>query len=313
MATIGTSLVAAMWSGPLSPPTNRAARVSNARRSASESDSPSTSARGRGAGPPARVEQHAVRGLAIRGPGGDEDPAVGAGRHQCRGELRKGRLRPATKRVARADVQHDRPRGVRDAQVREQGGQPGQRVGRGRHVDPVGRAIRWAIEGRVHGLEQVPLILDRMPRLVPPRAVHHVGVHPGSSGNIVAHPARRPAGPGQPGAARSAVEVDDQVEAPAAQGAGQLQVVAQAAPAAAAGNRDHVGQMRVGGHHRRGLRLDQVGQAGVGIALAHRPDDRGREDHVADQAEADEQDVQRTQPSIVASSINITGMSSLMG
>ena len=55
---------------------------------------------------------------------------------------------------------------------------------------------------------------------------------------------------------------------------------------------------------------DEVGEAGRGERLAKALHDRRREDDVADQAKADEQDVQG---SIVASSMSMTGMSSLMG
>src|SRR4051794_31778261 len=67
--------------------------------------------------------------------------------------------------------------------------------------------------------------------------------------------------------------------------------------------------MRIVLEDRRGSRLDEVGEAGVREPPAERPDDRGGEYHVADQPEADQQDVQG---SMVASSISMTGMSSLI-
>ena len=60
----------------------------------------------------------------------------------------------------------------------------------------------------------------------------------------------------------------------------------------------------------RRRRFDEVGQVGVREVPPQRTDERGREDDVADQAQADKENVQG---SIVASSISMTGMSSLIG
>jgi hypothetical protein len=56
--------------------------------------------------------------------------------------------------------------------------------------------------------------------------------------------------------------------------------------------------------------LDQVGEPGVRKSVSERGEGRRREDDVANEAKPDEQDVQG---STVASSINMIGMSSLMG
>ena len=59
-----------------------------------------------------------------------------------------------------------------------------------------------------------------------------------------------------------------------------------------------------------GRRFDEIGQLGGGEPAAQGAN-RGRgKDHVADQAQPDQEDFQG---STVASSISITGMSSLMG
>ncbi len=57
-------------------------------------------------------------------------------------------------------------------------------------------------------------------------------------------------------------------------------------------------------------RFDQVGDAGIRKPLPDRAQRRRGEDDVADFAQSNEQDVQS---SIVASSMSITGMSSLIG
>jgi hypothetical protein len=68
--------------------------------------------------------------------------------------------------------------------------------------------------------------------------------------------------------------------------------------------------MRVAVNDRCGRRFDEVGEVRVGQMPPQRADERGREDDVPDQAQADEEDLQG---SIVASSISMTGMSSLIG
>ena len=83
--------------------------------------------------------------------------------------------------------------------------------------------------------------------------------------------------------------------------------------------------MTVVADDRLGGRFDQVGERGVREALLERRHRRRREDDVADQPQADEQDIQRVrddpealegskgQGSTVASSISMTGISSLIG
>ena len=71
---------------------------------------------------------------------------------------------------------------------------------------------------------------------------------------------------------------------------------------------------------RLGRRLDEITDVGVGKPSAQGADGRRREDDIADQAKPDEQNLSRMtlsvskgQGSTVASSISITGMSSLIG
>ena len=62
--------------------------------------------------------------------------------------------------------------------------------------------------------------------------------------------------------------------------------------------------------HRRPLALDQIRDRRIRVRPPQRPDERRREHDVADQPEANQEDLQG---SIIASSISITGMSSLIG
>ena len=64
--------------------------------------------------------------------------------------------------------------------------------------------------------------------------------------------------------------------------------------------------------NRCGVGLDDVGDVGVRILPPERAEERRREDHVANRAQPDEQNAHYSW-STVASSISITGMSSLMG
>ena len=67
-------------------------------------------------------------------------------------------------------------------------------------------------------------------------------------------------------------------------------------------------------HDCRGFFFDDVGDAGVGVVAADGSDGRGREDDIADQPQPDEENVQMPiYFSIVASSMSMTGMSSLIG
>jgi len=63
-------------------------------------------------------------------------------------------------------------------------------------------------------------------------------------------------------------------------------------------------------HHRLGRSFDEISDARVRKLAPERADGGRREDDVADQAQANQENLQG---SIVASSINITGISSLIG
>ena len=69
--------------------------------------------------------------------------------------------------------------------------------------------------------------------------------------------------------------------------------------------------MRIADDDRGSGRLDQIAEVSPRKAAAQGPNDRGGEDDVADQAKPDEQDFHSG--SMVASSISMTGMSSLIG
>ena len=69
-------------------------------------------------------------------------------------------------------------------------------------------------------------------------------------------------------------------------------------------------EMRVGGDDWSGRGLDEVGEVRVGKPLAQGGHGRRRENHVAYLPETNQQDLQG---SMLASSMSMTGMSSLIG
>ena len=232
----------------------------------------------------------------------------------------EGRLRPAAERVTGADMNDDDRRVSLDARRRQLGGRArlGGRV-RG-HAHRVLRRIRRHGRPSVDGLEQVPLVQHRMPRVQPPRPMNPASVEPAPTLNIVADPGRSGGGQRQPGAARPTVKVQYEIESRPPQPQRQPGIVAQPPPAAALVDDDQLVDVRVGGDDRFGRALHQIREVGSRECALQRAEKRGREDDVADQAEPDEENPRRRRRhrpggygSIVASSISITGMSSLTG
>ena len=89
---------------------------------------------------------------------------------------------------------------------------------------------------------------------------------------------------------------------------------AQAAGRVRAARHNHGIEMRIVTHDGFGFFFDDVGDAGVGVVAAEGSNGRSREHDIADQPEPDEKNVQMPiYFSIVASSINMTGISSLIG
>ena len=109
------------------------------------------------------------------------------------------------------------------------------------------------------------------------------------------------------------MQIDRDVEALSPQLARERPVVADAGEAAWPLDDPQRVDVWVVAHDRFGRGLDEIGDARIREAALECANDWRGEDHVADQAEPDEQNGPRTQGSTVASSISITGMSSLIG
>ena len=162
--------------------------------------------------------------------------------------------------------------------------------------------------------QHIPLADDRMPRSQRSRPRHARRVHPASSGDFVADPRRRAAEPRQHRAARAAVKVDGEIVSLAPQPSDERDIGAQAAGRVRAARDDHLVEVRIVAHDGGSFFFDDVGDAGVGVVAADGSNGRSREYDIADQSEPDEENVQMPiYFSIVASSMSMTGMSSLIG
>ena len=106
------------------------------------------------------------------------------------------------------------------------------------------------------------------------------------------------------------MEVDDEIEAGTPETRGQGEVISETTPTARALDDDDLIQMGVAAHDGFGYEFHKIRNPGVREALPQRRNRRRREDDVANEPQPDEQDLQG---STVASSISITGMSSLIG
>ena len=110
------------------------------------------------------------------------------------------------------------------------------------------------------------------------------------------------------------MKIDDEIESAGAEPAGQPEIVAEARETTRPLDDDDVVEVGMVAHHRLGWSLDEIGEARAREAPLQGADGRRREHDVADQPQADEQDVVgRFYGSIFASSMSITGMSSLIG
>ena len=106
------------------------------------------------------------------------------------------------------------------------------------------------------------------------------------------------------------MKVDDDIEPGAAKLESGANIVTEPSGSPASLKHDDVVETGMMPEHRLARGFDDVCELRAGIDTAERADERRREDDVADESRPDEQDLQG---SIVASSISITGISSLIG
>ena len=110
------------------------------------------------------------------------------------------------------------------------------------------------------------------------------------------------------------MEIDGDVKTFSAKAGGQSHVVAQSREAARAFEHDDGVEIGMVPDHRLGRRFHEIREARIGEAAPQGADCGRGKDDVSDQAQPNKQDLQGSlYGSMVASSINITGMSSLIG
>ena len=142
------------------------------------------------------------------------------------------------------------------------------------------------------------------------RPWHARRITPRATGQGVTDALRRAGCPCEKTAARAAVEIDHQIKMSSAKSPRQRKVISPSRETARPLDDDHFIDRRMMTHHRLSRGFDEIGDARVRKFPPQRGDRGRREDDVADQPETDQKN---SQGSIVASSINITGMSSLIG
>src|SRR6185436_4971260 len=136
-------------------------------------------------------------------------------------------------------------------------------------------------------------------------------VTPAAAWQVIADPPRRARRPRQESTARPAVKIDHQIKTAGAKASRERDVVLQPRETARAVEHDDVVECWMMVHDRFGRCFHEVCDVGGGEAPPKRADRRRGEDDVADQPQSNDKNIQGF--SIVASSISITGISSLIG
>ena len=219
-ATMGVRVVAAMCSGPLSPPMYIEARPTRACSSA-RSNSPTSGTAG-ASGPRSILAASAMARAAFASDGPDVRTIRlrGSWSHQRRDQGLERFVRPAAEYIARADMDDHERMGVGDPHCGEPRGHPSSGRGIVGHLQRIDRGVgRTDVEWR----EKIPLVDDRMARRLVRGASHDVRVDPRAARDVVADTRARPARTGEPRGARAAVKVDGNVvlRAPQRHGQGQ--------------------------------------------------------------------------------------------
>ena len=110
------------------------------------------------------------------------------------------------------------------------------------------------------------------------------------------------------------MKVDGEIVPFAPQPSDERDIGAQAAGCVRAARHNHRIEVRIVTHHCGSFFFDDVSEAGVGIVATDGSNGGSREYDIPDQSEPHEQNIQMPiYFSIVASSMSITGMSSLIG
>ena len=195
--TIGVAVVAAMCSGPVSPPTNNRLRSISARSSARSNSPKSTTRSAATAERLPRRCRDAARRLTIRRPRAEHDPPRRRRAREARDQCRESRLRPAPERIAgaRRATTISSCSGATPASRRRRG-DPRRRRRVRRHLDRV--AVRRSGAPAGHpgiASSRSHWFTTECRRPQRPRPRHRPRVHPRAPLDLVADSRRAPRSP----------------------------------------------------------------------------------------------------------------------
>ena len=228
-----------------------------------------------------RGRRNALRSLAVRRPGAEDDPAHRRCRRKTRNQRGERRFRPSPERVARADVRNHQLVCPGDSRGPEAPLDPRHGARIRRHLHAVARRVRSARGPAFNRLEQVPLIDDRVPRPERPRTSHRFRVHPRAPGDRVPDSCPCPGRERQPRAPRPSVQIDDEIVARSPQLPREPHIGADSGQAARPGRDDHLIEVRVPTDNGRRRRLDEIREMRVWKRPLQRPRNRRRKDDVS--------------------------------
>ena len=203
---------------------------------------------------------------------------------------RKRRFRPASKRVAGADVDHDELVGALHSRRLESTLDVSLGLGVRYHFYGIPCAVRPAGGPSVNRLEEVPLVDDRVSPSKFPRPWHRSGVHPRATIDFVPDSFGRSRQPGEPRAPRAAVQIDHQIVMIPSQSSRQPEIVDYSRKARAAWGNNHFLQVRILSDDGQCCRFDQICEPRLRQSALQRPEHRRGKDDVADKAQANQED-----------------------
>ena len=294
--------------GPYSPTIGHVRRRGDVQRPAVAADEKRGTVDERAQAPRARTRRSRARRRGVRS---ERRPGARRGPRRAAAALRRpraeddaphrGSARQRSSSARRNESSGQRRNGIAGADVDDDTRSPSATpasASRARHASgrsPDRRPSRPASRSRSGGVDvraaqQIPLVLDRMPRRAAPAAGAtrrvYIQLRPAI---VVADPlaARRSARSAATRAARRENRSPDRIAARAAAGPARCPPSAPARPRPR-GRDDHVVDMRVVLDDRRRVRLDDVGDVGGGKVAAQRANGRRREDDIADLAEPDQ-------------------------
>lgn len=232
--------------------------------------------------------RNARRRLTIGWSRTEHDPPARR-RRQCRNDRRKCGFRPASKRIAGADMDHHQLVSGSDACCCETTLDVSLGLDIRRHLHGIPFGVRPAGGPPVNRFQQVPLVHDRVPPPQFARPRHGARIHPRPAGNLVADSLGGSREPGQPRTARPAVQIDHQIVMIPPQASRQPEIVRDPRETGRARRDDHFVQVRIPSDDGQCRRFHQICEVRPRKPALQRPKHRRRKDDVADEAQANQE------------------------